>query len=120
MALRSSWEGFLKLNLLSVPVKAYSTTISGRGKINFHQLHAECGSRIKHQKVCPVHGEVSNDEIERGYEYAKGQYVIIEDEELNAIRDIDDKSITIELFIHSDALDPIYYSGRSYYLTPSG
>lgn len=118
MALRSSWEGFLKLNLLSVPVKAYSTAISGRGKTSFHQLHADCGNRIKHQKVCPVHGEVSKDEIEQGYEYAKGQYIVIDDEELNAIRELDDKSIAIESFIHPDALDPVYCSGRSYYLTP--
>ena len=120
MALRSSWEGFLKLNLLSVPVKAYSVNVGGRNKIAFHQIHAGCGSRIRHQKVCPVHGEVTKDEVVSGYEYAKGKYVLIEPEELNKVRKEDDKSITIDLFIHPDALDPIYFTGRSFYLTPDG
>ena len=120
MSLRSSWEGFLKLNLLSVPVKAFSSTVSGSGKIRFHQIHSGCGSRIRHKKVCPIHGEVSNEEIESGYEYTKGQYVIVEADELNKVRQEDEKSVTIDVFIHPDALDPMYSTGRTYYLTPDG
>ena len=58
MASRTSWEGYLRLNLLSVPVKAYNTASSGGGKIGFHLIHAKCNSRIRYQKVCPTHGEV--------------------------------------------------------------
>ena len=76
MAPRSSWKGFIKLSLVSVPVKAYTASQSG-ADIRLNQLHAECHSRIKYQKTCPVHGEVSNDEIVSGYEFAKGQYVVV-------------------------------------------
>jgi DNA end-binding protein Ku len=120
MALRSSWEGFLKLNLLSVPVKAYSAGVIGRGKIGFHQIHAGCGERIRHKKVCPIHGEVTNDQIVPGYEYAKGQYVIVEPGEMDKLRTENDKAINIDVFIRPEDLDPVYYSGRTYYLTPDG
>src|SRR5262245_59972591 len=78
MPARPSWEGFLTFNLISIPVKAYNAAMSGGGKIGFHLLHAKCGERIRYKKVCPVHGEVANDEIVSGYEYAKGEYVTVE------------------------------------------
>ncbi|HYV39644.1 MAG TPA: Ku protein [Gemmataceae bacterium] len=120
MALRSSWEGFLRLSLISVPVKAYSAAVIGRGKIAFHQLHAKCHRRIRHQKVCPIHGEVPNDEIVSGYEYAKDEYVVIDPKELAKLRPGSDKTINIEVFVQPDALDPIYFTERSYYLAPDG
>jgi DNA end-binding protein Ku len=120
MALRSSWEGFLRLNLISVPVKAYSATQSGRGRIGFHQIHEPCKSRIRYQKVCPVHGEVTMDEIVSGYEVAKGQYVLIKPGELKELKVDADRAIDIDVFIHPDDLDPIFYTDRSYYLAPDG
>ena len=63
MAARSQWKGFLKLSLVSVPVKAYTTTTSGGGGIALNQLHAECNSRINYKKTCPIHGEVKSDEV---------------------------------------------------------
>jgi DNA end-binding protein Ku len=120
MALRSSWEGFLRLNLISVPVKAYSATQSGGGRIGFHQIHAKCKNRIRYQKVCPVHGEVTMDEIVSGYEVAKNQYVLIKPEELKKLRADADKSIDIDVFIRPEEIDPLYFTERSYYLLPSG
>src|SRR5438874_4876826 len=120
MALRSSWEGFLRLNLISVPVKAYSAAVSGRGKIGFHLLHAKCHSRIRYKKTCPIHGEVANEEIVSGYEYAKGQYVLIDPQELSKLRPGSDKSINIDVFIRPEALDPMYFTDRTYYLAPDG
>jgi len=120
MALRSSWEGFLRLNLISVPVKAYSATQTGGGRISFHQIHAKCKNRIRYKKVCPVHGEVPNEEIVSGYEVAKGQYVLVKPDELKKLRAEADKSIEIDVFINPDELDPLYYTDRSYYLAPSG
>ena len=79
MAARSTWKGYLKLSLVSVPVKAYTSTSSGGGEIRLNQLHAECHSRINYKKTCPIHGEVPADQIVSGYEYAKDQYVIIVD-----------------------------------------
>jgi DNA end-binding protein Ku len=120
MAARTTWDGYLRLNLLSVPVKAYSATVSGRGKIGFHQIHAACNSRIRYKKTCPIHGEVPNDEIVSGYEVTDGQYVLIDKEAMGKLRADADKAITIDVFIRPDALDPVYYTDRTYYLVPDG
>src|SRR5262245_22020078 len=120
MALRSSWEGFLRLNLISVPVKAFSATQSGGGRIGFHQIHAKCKNRIRYKKVCPVHGEVTNDEIVSGYEVAKGQHVLIKPDELKKLRGDADKSIDIDVFVKPGDVDPLFFTDRSYFLTPSG
>ena len=116
---RTSWKGFIKLSLVSVPVKAYTANDPG-AQIRLNQLHCECNSRIAYKKVCPVHGEVGNDQIARGYEHAKGQYVVIEDEELEKLRTKSDHSVNIEGFVAPDALDPVYHAGRTYYLLPDG
>jgi DNA end-binding protein Ku len=120
MAARSTWKGYLKLNLVSVPVKAYTATASGGGEVRLNQLHKECNSRIQYKKTCPIHGEVSGDQIVSGYEYSKGQYVIVDTDELEKLRSEDDKAIKIDTFISPQDLDPIYFSGKSYYLVPDG
>jgi DNA end-binding protein Ku len=116
---RTSWKGFIKLSLVSVPVKAFTANDPG-AQIRLNQLHCDCNSRIAYKKVCPVHGEVGNDQIARGYEHAKGQYVVIEDEELGKLRTKSDHSVNIEGFVAPDALDPVYHAGRTYYLLPDG
>ncbi len=120
MASRPSWSGFLKFNLISIPVKGYSAATAGGGKIGFHLLHKGCNSRIRYKKVCPIHGEVENDEIVSGYEYAKGQYVIVDAEERGGLKAEDDKAISVDTFVPASAIDPVYFSGRSYYLLPDG
>ena len=120
MAARSSWKGFLKLSLVSIPVKAYTATASGGGEIRLNQLHAPCNSRIQSKKTCPLHGEVKSDEIVSGFEYGKGQYVIVDTNELDKLRTEDDKAVKIDAFISPDDLDPMYASGKSYYLVPDG
>jgi DNA end-binding protein Ku len=119
MAAHASWKGFLKLSLVSVPVKAYTATASGND-ITLHQLHAKTHTRIQYKKVAPEVGEVSSDEIVKGYEYDKGQYVIIDEEEIDKLRTESDKSIRIDGFIAPDSLSSIYLGGRTYYLTPDG
>jgi DNA end-binding protein Ku len=108
------------LNLLSVPVKAYSATVSGGGRIGFHQLCQKCHNRIRYKKVCPVHGELTAEQIVSGYEVAKGQYAVVEKADLAKLKPDVDKAITIDVFVRPDAIDPIYYSDRTYYLTPDG
>jgi DNA end-binding protein Ku len=120
MSSRPSWQGFLRFNLISVPVKAHNATVSGGGKIGFHLLHKTCKSRIRYKKVCPIHGEVGNDEIVSGYEYAKGEYVIVDADERGELKSEDDKAISVDTFVPSEAIDPVYFSGRSYYLLPDG
>jgi DNA end-binding protein Ku len=118
MAMRSSWKGYLKLSLVSVPVQAFNAAVSSGSEIHFNQLHSVCNSRIKYQKVCPIHGEVTKDEIVLGYEYAKGQYTIIDPDEIEKLRTENDRAINIEEFVSQDALDPIYLDGRNYYMVP--
>jgi len=120
MAARSSWKGFLRLSLVSVPVKAYTAAASGGGEIHLNQLHAECHSRIQYKKTCPLHGEVKADEIVSGFEYSKGQYVIVDTDELDKLRTEDDKAIKVNAFISPETLDPVYQSGKTYYLVPDG
>src|SRR5439155_17231034 len=120
MALRANWDGFLRLNLVSIPVRAYTAAAPGHGKIAFHLIHKKCHSRIRYQKVCPIHGEVPKDEIVSGYEYAKGEYILLEGKDLSKLKTESDKTINIDTFIRSGDIDPLYFTERSYYLLPSG
>jgi DNA end-binding protein Ku len=120
MATRSSWKGCLQLSLVCVPVKAYSTASSGNGDIHLNQLHAHCHRRIQYKKTCPLHGEVSNDQIVSGYEYAKDHYVVVDPDELDRLRTEADKAIKIDVFIASEDFDPLYGTGKRYYLAPDG
>ena len=116
---RSIWKGFLKLSLISVPVKAYSASASGTS-IRLNQLHQGCHSPVKYQKVCPIHGELENDAVVSGYEYSKGQYVEIDPEELQKLRTRSEKAITIDGFLQPKDIDPLYYGPKTYYLVADG
>jgi DNA end-binding protein Ku len=120
MATRSSWKGYLQLSLVCVPVKAYSTSSTGGGEIHLHQLHADCHSRIQYKKFCPLHGEISTDQIVSGYEYARDRYVVVDPDELDRLRTEADKAIKIDAFITAEAFDPLYTTGKKYYLAPNG
>src|SRR5437899_838486 len=99
MAGRPNWEGYVRLNLISMPVRAFTAAVPGRGKIGFHLIHKTCNSRIHYQKVCPIHGEVRKDEIVSGYEYAKGEYILVDPAEMDKLRSENDKAINIAMFI---------------------
>jgi DNA end-binding protein Ku len=116
---RSSWKGYLKLSLVSVPVRGYTANVAA-SEIRLHQLHAECHSRIRYQKVCPIHGEVPKEEIVSGYEYAKGEYVVIEPEELSRLKGERERAVTIDAVLSQHTIDPIYFTDKTYYLTPDG
>jgi DNA end-binding protein Ku len=105
------------LSLVAVPVKAYPAT-SSSDAIHFNQLHADCGERIAYEKRCPVHGAVEAAEIVKGYQYATGQYVIIEAEELESLRSAREKALSLERFVDAREVDPIVFSGRCLYLLP--
>jgi DNA end-binding protein Ku len=119
MARYSSWKGYLKISLISVPVKAY-TAASSSAKISLNQLHGACNNRIQYKKSCPVHGEVPQAEIVSGYEYTKGQYVVIDTDELDKLRTESDRSISVNTFVPADTIDALYESGKNYYLLPDG
>ncbi len=115
MALRSLWKGSIRFSLVTVPVQAFSALEPGAAEIHLHQLHDKCHSRIRYKKTCPVHGEVPNDEIVTGYEYEKDHYVIVNRNEVERA-EADGRSIVIDTFVSPDDIDPIYYSGQTYYL----
>ena len=119
MSMRYSWKGFLKLSLVTIPVKAYPVSASG-ADLHLNQLHGCCKSRIKYKKTCPLHGEVASGDIVSGYEFAKDQYVVVDPDELDRLRTESDKAIQIEAFIRAGTLDAIYASGKSYYLVADG
>lgn len=121
MPAHAAWKGYLRVSLVSVPVAAYTAASrhTARG-IELNQLHATCKSRIRYKKVCPIHGEVSSDEIVSGYEYAEGQYAIVDKSELDELRLPGEKSLAIDAFVPGDSIDPVYLAGQTYYLTPDG
>lgn len=120
MAATATWKGHLKISLVTIPVQAYSASAPAGGRISLNQLHSECHSRIRYLKTCPIHGEVPNSEIVSGYEYEKGKYVIVDPDELQQLRSESDRSLDVSAFVKADAIDPLYYSGKSYYLLPDG
>jgi DNA end-binding protein Ku len=117
---RPSWKGYLRLSLVSVPVEAVNAISAEEDGVALHQLHAECHSRIRYKKFCPIHGEVNNDEIVLGYEQHKGQYVVVEKDEVSDLKGIAEKAINIDTFVSPDAIDPMQFEGRVYYLLPDG
>jgi DNA end-binding protein Ku len=119
MAPRSTWKGFLKLSLVTIPVKAYTANNTSHD-VHLHQLHADCHNRIHYKKTCPRHGEVPSDQIVSGFEYAKGQYVVVSPEDIDQLRSASDRAIQIDAFIPPSAFDPLYASGKRYYLAPDG
>lgn len=119
MPARSSWKGYLKFSLVSVPVKAYSASTSASA-VPLHQLHSECHRRIKYQKVCPEHGEVPKEEIVSGYEYSDGQYVVVEPDELKQLRGAAERAISVDAVMPAGSIDSLYFSDRTYYLVPDG
>jgi DNA end-binding protein Ku len=116
---RATWKGQLRFGLVSFAVEAINVHAAERGDIHFHQLHDECHSRIRYQKVCPVHGQVTNNEIISGYEYEKGKYVEIDADELDELRSDKERSLSIDNFVASDEIDPLYLDGRMYFLVPA-
>jgi DNA end-binding protein Ku len=94
--------------------------IKENAEVHFHLLHEPDHERIHYAKLCPKHGEVPNDEIVEGFEYAKGKYVEFDKEELDVLRTDAEKALTIDAFVSAEEIDPIYFDGRMYYLIPSG
>jgi DNA end-binding protein Ku len=112
----SVWSGYLTFGLISMPVRLYSGARGSR--ISFHQLHRTDHARVRQQLLCSEDGKVlERDEIVKGYEYRKGEYVIIEPDELKKIEPKTAKAMEILEFVKADEVDPVYFES-SYYLQP--
>jgi DNA end-binding protein Ku len=109
-------SGTISFGLVSIPVKLYAAAVSGN--VSFHLLHAKCGSRIKQQQICPVCNQVvERNELVRGYEFAKDQYVRLTEEEVKSLEGEASKVIDIAEFVPLEKVDPIYFE-KTYYLGP--
>ena len=112
----SVWSGYLTFGLISMPVRLFSGARSSG--ISFHMLHRDDNTRVKQQLICPAENKVvERSEIVKGYEYRKGEYVIIEPEEIKKIEPKTAKAMEILEFVKSDEVDPVFFES-SYYLVP--
>jgi DNA end-binding protein Ku len=119
MPARPTWKGFLKVSLVTIPVKVFPATESA-DTISFNQLHAECQTRIQQKRWCPhCEREVPNSELAKGYEFEKGRYVVIGDEDIEKVRVESTRVINLVQFADDSEIDPIYVD-RAYYLAPDG
>jgi len=114
---RAIATGQIAFGLVSIPVKLFSAAESSE-KISFNMLHRDCGNRIQQQLFCPKDERtISRDEVVKGYEFSKGQYVLFNEEELKALEEKSTQQIEITEFVKSDLIDPIYFE-KPYYLGP--
>jgi DNA end-binding protein Ku len=119
MAARPTWKGYLKISLVNIPIKVFPATDTG-ATISFNQLHAECQTRIQQKRWCPrCEREVPNTDIVKGYEFEKGRYVVVGDEDVEKVRVESTRVINLERFTETNAIDAIYLE-RPYYLAPDG
>lgn len=119
MAARATWKGHMKISLVSIPVRVFPATDT-TSTISFNQLHAVCQTRIQQKRWCPnCEREVPNNELVKGYEYEKGRYVVMNEEDVAKVKPASTRVIDLVQFADADELDPIYFE-RPYYLAPDG
>src|SRR6266540_6680233 len=119
MAPRANWKGYLRLSLVSCPIALYPAS-SLSEKVSFNRINRKTGNRLKQQNVDAETGEVvSRDDVVRGYEVAKGQYTVVEDEEIEAIQIESTRTIDIDQFVPKDEIDE-RYTDSPYYIAPDG
>jgi DNA end-binding protein Ku len=117
MAARPTWKGYLKVSLVNIPIRVFPATDSA-ASISFNQLHAECQTRIQQKKWCPTcQREVPNTELVKGYEFEKGRFVVMTEEDIAKVRPQSTRVIDLVQFATVESLDPIYFE-RPYYLAP--
>ena len=119
MPARPTWRGYLKISLVNIPIKVFPAT-DAAATLSFNQLHAECQTRIQQKRWCPhCEKEVPNTDLVKGYEFEKGRWVVIEEEDIDKVRVESTRVINLEKFTDDTAIDPIYLE-KPYYLAPDG
>ena len=117
MAARAYWQGQIRLALVSIPVEIYTATKSG-AQIAFHQVHEPSGKRVKYEKVVPGLGAIDTDDIVKGYELEKGDYVLLGQDEIDAVKLESKKTLELTQFVDADEIDVLYYE-RPYFVVPA-
>jgi DNA end-binding protein Ku len=119
MAARPTWKGLIKISLVNIPVRVFPATDSA-ATLSFNQLHRACRNRIQQKRWCPVcEVEVPNSDIVKGYEFEKGRYVVVDEEDIAKARPESTRVINLMQFATAEEIDPIYVE-RPYYLAPDG
>jgi DNA end-binding protein Ku len=119
MAARPTWKGYLKISLVNIPVRVFPAT-DAAATISFNQLHRECRTRIQQKRWCPTcEKEVPNTDLVKGYEFEKGKYVVLDEDDLAKVRPESTRVINIVQFADAKLIDPVYVE-RPYYLAPDG
>ncbi|WP_062211875.1 Ku protein [Aureimonas sp. AU12] len=116
MARRPVWKGQIRLSLVSIPVEIFAATKSG-ATIAFHQIHKESGKRIRYEKVAPGIGPVSKEDIVKGFEISKGNYVLLTDEEMEEVKLETRRTLELVQFVDQSEIPPLYYD-KPYYVVP--
>ncbi|HEV7158593.1 MAG TPA: Ku protein [Caulobacteraceae bacterium] len=119
MAGRATWKGYLKLSLVSCPVKLFPATSASAGKISFNLLHKDTLNRVQQKYHDPELGEIDRADLVKGYQFEKDKYVVVTADELEAIEIESSKTIDIDGFVDAADIDPIYLDS-AYYLAPDG
>ena len=117
MAARAYWQGQIRLALVSIPVEIYAATKSG-AQIAFHQIHEPSGKRVRYEKTVPGLGPVKPEDIVKGYEITKGDYVLLQPDEIEAVKLESKKTLELTQFVDADEIDVLYYE-RPYYVVPA-
>jgi len=117
MAARAYWQGQIRLALVSIPVEIYSATKSG-AQISFKQIHEPTGKPIHYEKVVTGIGPVDTDEIMKGFEYEKGEFVLLEQDEIDAVKLESKKTLELTQFVDASEIDVLYYE-KPYFVVPA-
>src|SRR3546814_20094134 len=117
MAARAYWKGQIRLALVSIPVEIYPATRSG-ASISFRQIHEPSGKPIKYEKVVPGIGPIDRDDIVKGYELSKGNYVLLDEEEIEAVKLESKHTLALVQFVDKGEIDILYYE-KPYYVVPA-
>jgi DNA end-binding protein Ku len=119
MAARPTWKGYLKISLVTIPIRVFPATDTA-ATVSFNQLHKECRTRIQQKRWCPTcQVEVPNTDLVKGYEFEKGQYVVVDEDDFAKVRPASTRIINIVQFAEAATIDPVYVE-RPYYLAPDG
>lgn len=117
MAARAYWKGQIRIALVSIPVEIYPATKSG-AQISFRQIHEPSGKRIKYEKVVPGIGPIDRDDIIKGFEYEKDSYVLVDQDEIDAVKLESKKTLILTQFVDASDIDVLYYE-KPYYVVPA-
>jgi len=119
MPARPTWKGYLKISLVNIPVKVFPAT-DAAATLSFNQLHGECQTRIQQKRWCPkCEREVPNSDLVKGFEFDKGRYVVLEEDDIAKVRTESTRVINVVQFADAKVVDPVYVE-RPYYLAPDG